>query len=149
TSEAYRLTDEPPDARGTIAAMQQALRDARIPADAVDYLNVHGTGTAMNDRTETYAIRRAFGHHADRMPVSSTKSMIGHLVAAAGAAELAACVLAIGRSTIPPTINYEVADPECDLDCVPNHARDARLRIVASNSFGFGGQNACLIVGAV
>jgi 3-oxoacyl-[acyl-carrier-protein] synthase II len=146
TSDAYRVTDEPEDARGCIAAMRAALADSGIPQDAVDYIHAHGTGTPMNDRTETLAIRRVFGHHADRVPVSSTKSMLGHLIAAAGAVQLVTTVLALRDGLLPPTINYAEPDPECDLDCVPNHARAAALEIAVTNCFGFGGQNACIIV---
>jgi 3-oxoacyl-[acyl-carrier-protein] synthase II len=145
TSDAHRVTDEPADAHGSIAAVRAAIDDAGISADAVDYVHAHGTGTTMNDRTETLAIRRVFGHHAERMPVSSTKSMIGHLIAAAGAVQLIVSVLALQNGAVPPTINYVEADPECDLDYVPNTARHAGLETVASNCFGFGGQNTCLI----
>lgn len=146
TCDAYRLTDEPPDASGSIEAMKRALVDAEIALNAVDYINAHGTGTVMNDKTETFAIKAVFGDEAYSIPVSSTKSMIGHLVAAAGAAELAACVLAMKHQVIPPTINYQERDPQCDLDYVPNSARDATLNVILSNSFGFGGQNACLLI---
>jgi 3-oxoacyl-[acyl-carrier-protein] synthase II len=144
--DAFRLTDEPPEAWGCIEAMRSALTDARLAPDSVDYINAHGTGTVMNDKTETFAIKKVFQEKARSLPVSSTKSMIGHLVAAAGAVEFAACVLAMTDQIIPPTINYENPDKECDLDYVPNQARQARLNVVMSNSFGFGGQNACLIL---
>lgn len=144
-SDAYRVTDEREDGSGCVDAIERALRDARVLPAEVDYVNAHGTGTRMNDRTEVRAIRQVFGPHAARLPVSSTKSQVGHLVAAAGAMEAAACVLALLHQTIPPTINYETPDPECDLDVVPNAARAARLNVVFSNSFGFGGQNACLV----
>jgi 3-oxoacyl-[acyl-carrier-protein] synthase II len=146
TSDAHRVTDEPADAHGSIAAMRAAIADAGIPQDAVDYVHAHGTGTVMNDRTETFAIRQIFGHHAARLPVSSTKSMTGHLIAAAGSVQLVISVLALRNNLLPPTINFAQPDPECSLDCVPNTARHASLEVVASNSFGFGGQNACLIV---
>jgi 3-oxoacyl-[acyl-carrier-protein] synthase II len=146
TSDAFRLTDEPPEAWGTIEAMRLALTDAGLEAGDIDYINAHGTATPMNDRTETRAIRHVFETHADAIPVSSTKSMIGHLVAAAGAVEFAASVEALKHQVIPPTINYECPDSECDLDYVPNTAREQRIKVVLSNSFGFGGQNACLIV---
>lgn len=146
TNDAYRLTDEPPDARGSIKAMVSALHDAGIDRSSVDYINAHGTGTQMNDKNETFAIKSVFGKEAYNIPVSSTKSMIGHLVAGAGCIEFAACLLAMKNQIIPPTINYEVKDEICDLDYVPNTSRDARLNIVQSNSFGFGGQNACLLI---
>lgn len=148
-SDAYRVTDERADGSGCVDAIERALRDARLAPAEVDYVNAHGTGTRMNDRTEVQAIRRVFGSHAARLPVSSTKSQVGHLVAAAGAMEAAACVLALRNQTIPPTINYETPDPECDIDVVPNEARGADLNVVLSNSFGFGGQNACLVFRAV
>jgi 3-oxoacyl-[acyl-carrier-protein] synthase II len=146
TCDAFRLTDEPPDARGSVAAMRLALTDASLNGSAVDYVNAHGTGTRMNDKTETLAVKQVFSG-SPVPPVSSTKSMIGHLVAAAGAAEAAACLDALERQAMPPTINYQEPDPECDLDYVPNEARVGKLQVVMSNSFGFGGQNACLVFG--
>jgi len=146
TCDAFRLTDEPAAAWGSIEAMKLALADAQLDPARVDYINAHGTGTTMNDKTETFAIKQVFKAHAAAIPVSSTKSMIGHLVAAAGAIEFAACVLAMKQQRIPPTINYAEPDPECDLDYVPNHSREAALEAILSNSFGFGGQNACLIL---
>jgi 3-oxoacyl-[acyl-carrier-protein] synthase II len=146
TNDAYRLTDEPPDARGSIEAIKSALLEARISKTEVDYINAHGTGTQMNDRNETYAIKSVFGNDAYSIPVSSTKSMIGHLVAAAGGVEFAACLMAMKNQVIPPTINYVVPDEDCDLDYVPNISREASLNIIQTNSFGFGGQNACLII---
>ena len=144
TCDAFRLTDEPEQAWGSIEAMKLALEDAWIDAPDLDYINAHGTGTKLNDKTETFAIKSVFRYAPD-VPVSSTKSQIGHLVAAAGAAEAAACVLALEKQVIPPTINYQHPDPECDLDYVPNEARPAQLQTVLSNSFGFGGQNASLV----
>jgi len=146
TCDAFRLTDEPPQAWGSIQAISTALANAKVNPESIDYINAHGTGTVLNDKTETFAIKTVFGEKAYSIPVSSTKSMLGHLVAAAGAVELAACVLSINHRCIPPTINYQEPDPECDLDYVPNEAREADLDIVISNSFGFGGQNACLII---
>ena len=113
--------------------------------DEVSYINAHGTSTPPNDRLETIAIKRLFGDHASKIPVSSTKSMIGHLLGAAGAVEAAVSVLALENGTIPPTINYETPDPDCDLDYVPNESRPAALEYVMSNSFGFGGTNAALL----
>jgi 3-oxoacyl-[acyl-carrier-protein] synthase II len=147
TNDAFRLTDEPPKAWGSIAAIRGALHDANVAPEEVDYINAHGTGTKMNDRTETYAIKTALGESAYTTSVSSIKSMVGHLVAAAGAIEFAACLLAIRDRRIPPTINYQEKDPTCDLDYCPNTMRESNLKIVLSNSFGFGGQNACLVLG--
>ena len=144
--DAYRITDEAPDGRGAIRAMERALADAGLgPAD-VDYVNAHGTSTPMNDRVEIAAIKAVFGAHAARLLVSSTKSMIGHTISAAGAIELATTVLALRDQIAPPTINYRVPDPECDLHCVPNAPLAVRIRAAISNSFGFGGHNDCLLV---
>jgi len=126
--------------------MRRALEDACLPPEEIDYINAHGTSTPMNDRVETLAIKAVFGKHAHKLAVSSTKSMIGHTISAAGAIELTTCVLALRDQMIPPTINYEYPDPECDLDYVPNHARTGKLEAVLSNSFGFGGHNDCLVV---
>jgi 3-oxoacyl-[acyl-carrier-protein] synthase II len=144
-SDAYRVTDERQDGSGPAQAMQRALDDAGVEPSAVDYVNAHGTGTVMNDRTEVVALRQTFGERLSRIPVSSTKSQIGHLLAAAGAVEAAACVLGLGSQIAPPTINYVNPDPECDIDVVPNRPRAMHLEHVLSNSFGFGGQNACLV----
>ena len=146
TCDAFRITDERPDADGAARAIELALRDAGLAATDVQYVNAHGTGTVMNDIIETRALRRAFGAHAGALRVSSTKSMIGHLLAAAGAAELVATVLALEGGYLPPTINYAEPDPECDLDYVPNVAREERFSAAISNSFGFGGQNACPVI---
>ena len=148
TSDAYHITQPDPEGDGAYRSMAAALADAAIAPDEIDYINAHGTSTPYNDRLETRAIRRLFGNHARRLPVSSTKSMMGHLLGAAGGVELIACALALRHQTIPPTINYAVPDSECDLDYVPNTARPARLRTVMSNAFGFGGHNAILIVRA-
>jgi 3-oxoacyl-[acyl-carrier-protein] synthase II len=145
-ADAYRVTDEPEDARGAIMAMKLALEDANMQPEELDHINAHGTSTRMNDPIETFAIRQVFGSAADRIPVSANKSMIGHLVAGAGAIELAAAVMTLGDQRLPPTINLEHPDPACDLDYVKEGARPGVVRSVLSNSFGFGGQNACLIV---
>ena len=146
--DAYRLTDEAPDGRGAVLAMTRALEDAGVNPRMVDYINAHGTATPMNDRVETAAIKAVFGERAYAIPVSSTKSMVGHAISAAGAIELITSVLAIQEQLLPPTINYEVPDPDCDLDYVPKEARSARVRTVLSNSFAFGGHNDCLVVRA-
>ncbi len=146
TADAFRVTDSHPDGRGAIACIAAALADSGLPADAVGYVNAHGTSTKVNDLVESVAIKKVFGEGAYQLPVSSTKSMMGHLIAAAGAVELIATVLAMRRGVLPPTINYETPDPECDLDYIPNVAREKRVRHALSNSFGFGGQNISLIV---
>ena len=146
TCDAYRITDEAPDGRGAIGAMRAALGDAGLDPEDVDYVNAHGTSTPMNDRVETAAIRAVFGPHAARLLVSSTKSMIGHTISAAGAIELATTILAVRDQVAPPTINYRVPDPECDLNYVPNTPLSVRIRAAISNSFGFGGHNDCLLV---
>jgi len=144
--DAYRITDEAPDGRGAICAMERALADAGLGPGDVDYVNAHGTSTPMNDTVETAAIKAVFGAHAARLLVSSTKSMIGHTISAAGAIELATTVLALRDQIAPPTINYRAPDPECDLHYVPNAPLAARIRAAISNSFGFGGHNDCLLV---
>jgi 3-oxoacyl-[acyl-carrier-protein] synthase II len=146
TCDAYRITDEAPDGRGAIGAMRGALADAGLSPEDVDYINAHGTSTPMNDRVETAAIKAVFGPAAARVLVSSTKSMIGHTISAAGAIELATTVLAVRDQIAPPTINYRVPDPECDLGYVPNAPVARRIRAAISNSFGFGGHNDCLLV---
>jgi 3-oxoacyl-[acyl-carrier-protein] synthase II len=145
-SDAYRITDEREDGDGCAEAMRRALADANVDPGDIDYVNAHGTGTRMNDKTEVHALRRLFGSRLARIPVSSTKSQVGHLVAAAGAVEAGACILALRHQVVPPTINYDTPDPECDIDVVPNVPRPAPIRTVLSNSFGFGGQNACLVM---
>jgi 3-oxoacyl-[acyl-carrier-protein] synthase II len=123
------------------------MKDARITAQQVGYVNAHGTSTSVNDRVETVACKSVFGELAPNIPVSSTKSMMGHLIAAAGVTEMIVCLLAIRDGVLPPTINLENPDPECDLDYIPNQAREAKLDIALNNSFGFGGQNVTLAVG--
>jgi len=146
TADAFRITDTHPEGRGAIGCMQMAINDAGVNLDQIDYINAHGTSTQVNDRVESLAIKQVFGDRALHTPVSSTKSMMGHLIAAAGATELIICLLAIRDNVLPPTINYEHPDPECDLDYIPNEARELKVRHVLSNSFGFGGQNAALVV---
>ena len=136
-----------PEENGTsaAAAMQMALADAQVPLDQVDYINAHGTSTPLNDALETVAIKRLFGDRAYKIPISSTKSMIGHSLGAAGSLDAAACVKTITEATIHPTVNYDDPDPDCDLDYVPNQSRAADVKVALSNAFGFGGQNACLV----
>ncbi|HET6948098.1 MAG TPA: beta-ketoacyl-ACP synthase II [bacterium] len=147
SGDAYHITQPDPDADGAARSIRNALHDAHLEPSAIDYINAHGTSTPYNDKTETLAIKRVFGDHARSVPISSTKSMTGHLLGAAGGVELIACALAIEHQMLPPTINYEVPDPACDLDYVPNIARPARVQVAMSNAFGFGGHNAILILG--
>ena len=147
TADAFRVTDCHPEGRGAIGCMQMAIADAGLAPQDIHYVNAHGTSTSVNDRVESLACKQVFGEHASKVPVSSTKSMMGHLIAAAGATELIICLKAIENNALPPTINYDTPDPECDLDYVPNVAREARCDYALSNSFGFGGQNIALIVG--
>jgi 3-oxoacyl-[acyl-carrier-protein] synthase II len=144
-SDAYHMVAPDPDARGVKLAMVRALRDAGIEPTAVDYINAHATSTGLGDSSETQAIKAVFGKHAESLPVSSNKSMFGHALGAAGALEGICTVLTLRDAIIPPTINYRTADPECDLDCVPNVARKADVHVALSNSFGFGGHNAVLV----
>jgi 3-oxoacyl-[acyl-carrier-protein] synthase II len=146
TADAFRITDIHEDGRGGTAAMRAALTDAGLKPQDIHYINAHGTGTQENDKIESLAIRHVLGDYAMKVPVSSTKSMMGHLIAAAGAVELITCVLTIRDKIIPPTINYSQPDPNCDLDYVPNEARKAAVSVAVSNSFGFGGQNDSIIV---
>src|SRR5258708_6809399 len=145
TADAYHVTEPTPGGEGLMRAMSRALRKAGLRPEQVDYINAHGTSTRFNDRSETQAIKSGFGEYAYRVPISSTKSMTGHTMGASGAIEAAICVLSILTGVIPPTINLHHSDPECDLDYVPNEARQAGVRVAMSNSMGFGGHNACLI----
>jgi 3-oxoacyl-(acyl-carrier-protein) synthase len=146
SADGYHLAALDPEAAGPIRAMRWALKDAGISLDEVDYINAHGTSTKINDCTETRAIKAVFGERAYQIPVSSTKSMIGHAMGGAGALETIASILSLYHGMIPPTINYETPDPDLDLDYVPNVMRQADLDIVLKNSFGLGGQNACLVL---
>jgi 3-oxoacyl-[acyl-carrier-protein] synthase II len=144
-SDAHHVSAPAPEGEGAARCMRLALRSARMSPDQIGYINAHGTSTPSNDVNETRAIKAVFGEHARKLPVSSTKSMTGHLLGAAGGAEAVVSVRALARSVLPPTINYENPDPECDLDYVPNHPREVRADAVMSNSFGFGGTNAVLV----
>ena len=146
SADAYRMTDIHPEGRGPVAAMRLAMADAGVTPEDVDYISAHGTGTSENDAVETLSVKIAFGPRAPSVPISSVKSALGHLIAAAGATELATCVLAIRDQILPPTMNLETPDPACDLDYVPNAARKAKVEVCLSTSFGFGGQNDCLVV---
>jgi 3-oxoacyl-[acyl-carrier-protein] synthase II len=145
SGDAFHITLPPDDGRGAQRVMLNAITDAGVKPEQVNYINAHGTSTPPNDRIETYAIKKLFGDHAYKLAVSSTKSMIGHLLGAAGAVEAGISALVVERGVIPPTINYETPDPDCDLDYVPNKARKANVRYALSNSFGFGGTNASLL----
>ncbi len=146
TDDAYHITAPHPEGHAAVRAMQIALADGDVKLEEVDYINAHGTSTPLNDKTETLAIKRVFGDRAKQIPISSTKSMTGHLLGAAGAAELIATLLCMENKLIHPTINYETPDPECDLDYVPNKARPGEITCALSNSLGFGGHNAVLVV---
>jgi 3-oxoacyl-[acyl-carrier-protein] synthase II len=146
TADAYRMTDSHPDGRGAIACMKAAIQDAHVNTSDIGYINAHGTSTQVNDQVETLSVKRVFGEGAYQVPMSSSKSMLGHLIAAAGAVEFITCVKVLERGVLPPTINYETPDPDCDLDYVPNVARPRKVNHALSNSFGFGGQNISLIV---
>jgi 3-oxoacyl-[acyl-carrier-protein] synthase II len=144
--DAYSVADPHPEGTGAVRAMSRAMKDAGIEAAEIDYINAHGTATLKNDKIETAAIKTVLAGHAYKIPVSSTKSMIGHQVAAAGALELITTAVAMDNHFIPPTINYQTPDPACDLDYVPNSAREQVYTCALSNSFGFGGQNSALII---
>ena len=146
SADAYHITQPIADGRGIRKAMEEALNDAKISIEEVDYINAHGTSTLFNDSVETQGIKSLFNENAYQIPISSTKSMTGHLLGATGGVELIACILAIKEEILPPTINYENPDPQCDLDYVPNKAREAKVKIALSNSMGFGGHNAVLVV---
>jgi 3-oxoacyl-[acyl-carrier-protein] synthase II len=146
TADAFRITDTHPEGRGAESCLKMALADAEKNLTDIHYINAHGTSTNVNDKVESLAIKKVFGEQAYKTPVSSTKSMMGHLIAAAGATELIVCLMAIRDNVLPPTTNYETPDPDCDLDYVPNTARQARCDTALSNSFGFGGQNITLVV---
>ncbi|MDA1297534.1 MAG: beta-ketoacyl-ACP synthase II [Chloroflexi bacterium] len=146
SSDAFHLVQPHEQGLGAISAMKLALADANVNLDDVDYINAHGTSTPTNDRIETLAIKGLFGEQAYKTPISSTKSMIGHSLGASGALEAIACVQAVREGVMPPTINQHTADPECDLDYIPNEARESAVNTALSNSFGFGGQNACIVI---
>jgi 3-oxoacyl-[acyl-carrier-protein] synthase II len=147
SADAYHIAQPDPEGRGAALAMRAALADASLDPAEVGYINAHAAGTPLGDAHETKAIKDVFGPRAYEIPVSSTKSMIGHLFGGAGAVEAMACVYSVYTDTIHPTVNYENPDPECDLDYVPNVSRQTAVNVALSNSFGLGGQNACLIVG--
>lgn len=146
SGDAYHMTAPDPQGDGGVRCITGAIKDAGIKPDEIDYINAHGTSTIYNDRIETLAIKKVFGDHAKKIAISSTKSVMGHLLGAAGGAELVACALAIKHNIVPPTINYETPDPECDLDYVPNKPRALKIKVALSNALGFGGHNATLIV---
>jgi 3-oxoacyl-[acyl-carrier-protein] synthase II len=145
SGDAYHLTSPPEDGEGAYRVMRNALNDAKINPEQIDYINAHGTSTPLGDLAESQAIETVFGEHAYKLAVSSTKSMHGHLLGAAGAVEASACALALYHGILPPTINYEFPDPECRLDYVPNVARDAQVDVAISNGFGFGGHNSTVV----
>ncbi|AZO95340.1 beta-ketoacyl-[acyl-carrier-protein] synthase II [Halocella sp. SP3-1] len=150
SGDAYHITQPAPEGEGAARAMKMALRKSGLNKNKLNYINAHGTSTPLNDKNETIAIRKVFGEDADKLMISSTKSMTGHLLGAAGGVESVISALALKNKIVPPTINYEYPDPDCDLDYVPNEAREVKeLKTIMSNSFGFGGQNACLVFGAI
>ncbi|MBI2166644.1 MAG: beta-ketoacyl-ACP synthase II [Candidatus Omnitrophica bacterium] len=146
TCDAYHMTSPDPSGNEAVRAIEMAMKKAGVKPGQIDYINAHGTSTLLNDKIETMVIKRVFGERAYEIPISATKSMVGHLIGAAGSVELIATVLAMENEMIPPTINYEVPDPECDLDYVPNQARPAKIKIAMKNSFGFGGKNSILVI---
>jgi 3-oxoacyl-[acyl-carrier-protein] synthase II len=145
TSDAFHITQPDENGEGAARAMQKALKQAGLEVDDIDYVNAHGTSTPMNDKLETLALKKVFGEYAYELPISSTKSMTGHLLGAAGSVEAGFSVLALQHQVIPPTANYQTPDPDCDLDYVPNTARSAQLEAVMTNSLGFGGHNSSLV----
>ena len=147
SADAYHVTAPPPGGEGAVRAMQMAITDADVPSERIGYVNAHGTSTQANDGAETAALKTVFGAHARKLAVSSTKSMTGHTLGAAGAIEAGLCILAMRDGVLPPTINQEVPDPECDLDYVPNRSRTAQVDVTLSNSMGFGGHNVALVIG--
>src|SRR5262249_17510678 len=149
SGDAYHITMPAPEGEGAARAMRMALKNAGIEPSEVDYINAHGTSTVPNDKLETAAIKRVFGDHAYKVAISSTKSMTGHLLGAAGAVEALVCAKAIHDQVVPPTINYCTPDPECDLDYTPNRARRTKVKTTMSNSFGFGGHNATIVLRSV
>jgi 3-oxoacyl-[acyl-carrier-protein] synthase II len=149
TADAYHITQSHPQGAGASQAMRLALRDAKLNPEDIQYINAHGTSTPLGDASETHAIKDAFGPHARKLVISSTKSMLGHMLGASGGVALIVCALSIRHRVVHPTINYQTPDPTCDLDYVPNTAREMPVRHALSNSFGFGGHNCCLVVGAI
>ena len=145
TCDAFHVTTPDGESKALTRCMNLALKQAAVPSKEVDYINAHGTGTAANDKTECSAVADVFGHHADKIMISSTKSMHGHIIGGTGAVELLACILALRDGIIAPTIGYEEQDPECALDIVPNEAREAKVELAISNAFAFGGLNAVII----
>jgi 3-oxoacyl-[acyl-carrier-protein] synthase II len=146
SSDPYHVSAPDPEGTGSALAMSRAISDAGLKPEEVQYINAHATSTPIGDPAEVLAIKKVFGPRAYEIPVNATKSMIGHLLGAAGAVEAIAAIMTMKDGVLHPTINYETPDPECDLDCVPNEAREAHVDIALSNSFGFGGQNACLVL---
>ncbi|PYJ67155.1 MAG: beta-ketoacyl-[acyl-carrier-protein] synthase II, partial [Verrucomicrobia bacterium] len=148
-NDAFHMTSPLPNGESSIRAMREALADAQLAPEQIDYINAHASSTQLNDSAETASIKQVFGEHARRIPVSGTKGYYAHPLGATGAIEAALCALALDQQWVPPTINYRNNDPACDLDVVPNHGREAELKYVMSNSFGFGGINACVVLGRV